>query len=67
MKIGYCVAIALVAAVMMPLIGVATAEEVSLKGEPVDMQCYLSGQSGEGHASCATACANKDIPIGFFP
>lgn len=65
MKMGYCLAIVLVVAVMMPFMGVAAAEEVTLKGEPVDMQCYLTGQSGDGHAACATACANKGTPIGF--
>lgn len=65
MKMGYWLAIVLLAAVIMPFAGVATAEETTLKGEPVDIQCYLSGQSGAGHAACATVCANKGTPIGF--
>lgn len=44
----------------------ATAADTTLKGEPVDMQCYLTGQSGEGHASCAKSCAEKGTPIGFM-
>ena len=41
------------------------AADVVLSGEPVDMSCYLSGKSGEGHAACATACATKGTPIGL--
>ncbi len=36
-----------------------------IKGEPVDIACYLVGQRGEGHASCAKSCAEKGLPIGF--
>jgi hypothetical protein len=41
------------------------AEEMTVSAEPVDMVCYMNGQSGEGHAACATACANKGNPIGL--
>lgn len=43
----------------------AVAEDVTVKGEPVDMNCYLSGKSGEGHAACAKGCAEKGNPIGL--
>lgn len=43
----------------------AAPKDVVLSGEPVDMNCYLGGKSGPGHASCATACAGKGNPIGF--
>jgi predicted lipoprotein with Yx(FWY)xxD motif len=43
----------------------AEPKDVVLTGEPVDMNCYLTGKSGAGHASCATACANKGNPIGL--
>jgi hypothetical protein len=43
----------------------AYAEDVTLTGEPVDMTCYITGKSGEGHASCAKACAEKGNPIGL--
>ena len=43
----------------------AAPKDVTLKGEPVDITCYLGGKSGPGHAGCATACANKGNPIGF--
>ena len=39
--------------------------EQTLAGEPVDIKCYLNGQSGEGHAACATTCAGQGLPIGF--
>jgi predicted lipoprotein with Yx(FWY)xxD motif len=42
------------------------AEEMTVSAEPVDMVCYMNGQSGEGHAACATACANKGNPIGLL-
>ena len=64
MKTGYAIAVLMLTLMLVPVMG-ASAEEVALKGEPVDLQCYMSGQSGPGHASCATACANKGIPIGF--
>ncbi len=65
MKMKSFLAMVLLAAAVVPFVGVAMAEETTLKGEPVDIQCYLSGQSGAGHAACATACANKGTPIGF--
>ena len=43
----------------------AASKDVVFSGEPVDMVCYLDGKSGAGHASCATACANKGNPIGL--
>ena len=49
----------------MPLSGSAEDETVTLKGEAVDIACYLTGKSGPGHAGCAAACAAKDQPIGF--
>jgi len=42
---------------------------VMLKGEVVDLHCYLSHpDTGKGpkHAKCATACINKGIPAGFL-
>ncbi len=65
MTTRYCFLLILVAALMTPFVGVSAEDEVTLKGEPVDIQCYLGGQSGEGHASCATSCAEKGLPIGF--
>ncbi len=43
----------------------AYAEDQTLTGEPVDIACYLGGKSGEGHAACAKACADKGNPLGL--
>lgn len=64
MKKAAILVVALVAMVMAP--SLAMAEETTLKGEPVDISCFLGGKSGAGHASCATACANKGQPIGLL-
>lgn len=62
-----CVAIAALAASLTPMVsaGAEDSVEVSVTGEPVDIQCYLSGRSGEAHASCAQTCAENGQPIGF--
>ena len=47
----------------------AGGETVSLKGEVIGMQCYLThpdNSRGEGHAKCARLCINKGLPIGFL-
>ncbi len=59
-------AIALVLTVLSVALIPAFAEDATtVTGEPVDMVCYLDGKSGEGHAACATACAQKGNPIGL--
>ncbi len=62
-----CVAIVALAASLVPIVsaGAEDSVEVSVTGEPVDIQCYLMGRSGEAHASCAQTCAEKGQPIGF--
>ena len=45
--------------------GAEEAQEVSVTGEAVDIQCYMGARSGEAHASCATSCAESGLPIGF--
>ena len=64
MKMRYAL-LALVLSMMVVPAYEASADEVTLKGEPVDIQCYLGGQRGEGHAGCAKGCAEKGLPIGF--
>ena len=43
--------------------------EVTLKGEVVDMHCYVTRHGGEGrgagHAGCANACINRGVTPGF--
>lgn len=58
-------ALALAVLVWMPMDQAAAADDVTLKGEPVDISCYLKGQSGEGHATCAKSCVSKGKPVGF--
>lgn len=40
---------------------------VTLKGEIVDMHCYVTrGEHGPDHAGCANACISRDVPAGFL-
>lgn len=41
------------------------AEEKTIPGEVVGIQCYMAGRSGAGHAQCARSCAEKGNPIGL--
>ena len=42
-------------------------KELRLKGEVVGLQCYIVHDSiGKGHATCAEACINNGLPIGFL-
>jgi hypothetical protein len=42
-------------------------KEVSVKGEVVDVSCYLhNGAKGEGHKDCAVACAKAGGPLGIL-
>ena len=41
---------------------------VTLKGEIVDMHCFVSrGERGPDHAGCANACISRGVPAGFIP
>jgi hypothetical protein len=62
------IGLAAVAVMLTPLMvsGQEEAKDVTLTGEPVDIQCFLQGRSGEGHASCAKSCAEKGLPIGLY-
>src|ERR1044072_470320 len=45
------------------------AAEITLKGEVVDMHCYVTRHGGEGkgagHAGCANSCINRGVTPGF--
>ncbi|CAN5911534.1 hypothetical protein BH24BAC1_BH24BAC1_09450 [soil metagenome] len=44
-----------------------TGEEVNVKGEVLDMSCFMaSGAKGEGHKSCAEKCLSNGMPIGLL-
>jgi len=43
------------------------AEAKTIKGEVVDMYCYLDhGAKGEKHKQCATDCINGGMPVGLL-
>src|SRR5882724_3470262 len=43
-----------------------TAKEVTVKGEVLDMACYLDhGAHGEKHAGCAETCIASGLPVGI--
>jgi hypothetical protein len=65
MKYAVALVAVIAALTLAPMQAELAEEEVTLTGEPVDMNCYLGGKSGEGHAACAKACAGKGNPIGF--
>ena len=59
-------------AVLLATLGMSSAaqdKEVTLAGEIVDLQCYMSKHGGEGrgpdHAGCANACINRGVTAGF--
>ena len=42
-------------------------KEVTVKGEVVDVSCYLhKGAKGEGHKDCAVACAKNGGALGIL-
>ena len=44
----------------------ADAAEVTVKGEVLDMACYLDhGAHGEKHAQCAATCIESGLPVGI--
>jgi hypothetical protein len=48
----------------------STATTVTLKGEVVDMHCFVTRHGGEGrgpsHAGCANACLARNVTAGFI-
>ncbi len=43
-----------------------TGTDTSIKGEVVDLWCFLeSGARGAGHKACAVGCATSGLPIGI--
>jgi hypothetical protein len=44
----------------------AADEQVTVKGEVLDMVCYLDhGAHGEKHAQCAATCIESGMPVGI--
>ena len=65
MKKAVLIAFVVCTMLATPTFFAAAAEDTTLSGEPVDIVCYLAGKEGEGHAACATSCANRGQPIGL--
>jgi hypothetical protein len=52
-------------AVLAPVAG--GQEAITVKGEVVDLACYLSkGSKGKRHKTCAELCAKKGLPLGVL-
>ena len=44
----------------------ADSAQVTVKGEVIDMACYLDhGAHGAGHAACAAKCISSGLPVGI--
>lgn len=42
-------------------------DDITVKGEIVDLACYLSqGKKGASHKSCAQMCAKGGVPMGLL-
>jgi hypothetical protein len=58
--------LALILFAIRPSFGEPKGETVTLKGEVVDLWCYLEGDDhGAEHKKCAVACAKAGNPIGL--
>ncbi len=50
----------------MGMPGMASGQEVTIKGELVDSLCYVTmASTGSGHKQCAIDCAKAGIPVSF--
>ncbi len=59
--------LALLAGATTPLIAQPKGEQATIKGEVVDMWCYLEGgDRGPAKKDCATACAKAGNPVGVL-
>ena len=62
------ISLALTATLGMQTLSFAAEKEAqSIKGEIVDLMCYLDhGAKGEGHKGCAQTCIKKGGPVGLL-
>jgi hypothetical protein len=66
MKKLIALSVAVVAAVLIVAGNARAADEVTVKGEVLDMACYLDhGAHGEKHAQCAATCISSGLPVGI--
>ena len=66
--LGSSIVLTLVAgALMVPALGFAAEKAVTVKGEIVDLACYLDhGAKGEKHKACALTCLKNGEPMGLL-
>jgi hypothetical protein len=68
--VGIIIAVGLIAGVSRLRVTFAQENkqtEVTLKGEVVDMHCYIAnGEKGATHAACANACISRGVTPGFL-
>ena len=58
----------LIVVLALLMMGDGEKKEVTLKGEIVDMHCYISrhnGGQGAEHAGCANSCISRGVTPGF--
>ena len=59
--------LAILAGLTLPSTPLRAADEATLKGEVVDLMCYLDhGAKGEKHAGCAQKCIKSGGPVGLL-
>jgi hypothetical protein len=59
--------LALLVGLCAPVVPVRAADAQTLKGEVVDLMCYLDhGAKGDKHAGCAKGCIEKGGPVGLL-
>lgn len=64
-KVAATVLLAGLSALSMSAFG--QAKTMSVKGEVLDMSCYMSkGAKGAGHKMCAEMCLKKGLPAGLL-
>ncbi len=64
---GVSLAAAVLLGLATPVLTARAAETKSIKGEVVDLMCYLDhGAKGEKHASCAKTCIESGGPVGIL-
>lgn len=61
----FMLSIAALAVFVMAPMWVLAADAKTVKGEPIDIKCYMGGKSGPDHAGCGTSCVKKGMPIGL--
>ncbi len=55
------------ALLLLGFAGMVFAGEETLKGEILDLSCYMSqGAHGKEHQKCAQSCINRGIPMGLL-